>query len=407
MYRSLGSTLALSLLSLATLNATGCVKNQPTKSADETSALRPVDTSSLDTVNLPHTPVKWQSIGNCWAYAALGWVESMLLRNEEHIQPNFSETYVTYRHYELQLNDPSIDELQTGGSFQEAAEITARYGLMREGDFIPDEANMPKSDRQKKATTYLNESLKTGILSRTRAPAAVRAELDAAFGVQMELVKDNIISASSIDVSIGRGAVAPLSEVMMSWREVYWPLAYEDYPDDRRAEPRPQWNGKMTDAQVRVMKRVMRAMNAKYPVVINWFVDFRAMNSSGVFDLKTLQEFQGSGRQGYHSTVLEDYVAQGINPLTNLPFETPEGEASDEAKSMAVQFGTIKSLIVKNSWGGSERIDRPSYQRDGEKGYHKLGIDYLLAFLPRFDENTEEFQGYTTGVNGFILPPGF
>jgi hypothetical protein len=407
MHRSIGPTLALTLLSLATLNAIGCSKNNRIAAADSQQALPPAHSSSLETVNLPHTPVKWQSIGNCWAYAALGWVESMMLRSEELNQPNFSETYVTYRHYELQLNDPSLDELQTGGSFQEAAEITARYGLMKEGDFAPDEANAPKSDRQKKATNYLNESLKTGILSKTRSPMAIRAELDAAFGIKMDLIKDKIISASSINVSVGRGAVAPLDEVMLSWREVYWPISYADYPDARRTEPRPQWTGEITDEQARVMRRVMRAMNANYPVVINWFVDFRAMNPSGVFDLKTLAEFQGPGRQGYHSTVLEDYVAQGVDPMTNLPFETPEGETTDEAKALAARFGTIKSLIVKNSWGGSERVDRPSYQRDGEKGYHKLGVDYLLAFLPRYEENTDEFQGYTTGVNGFILPPGF
>jgi hypothetical protein len=407
MDRSIGSTLVLTLLSLMTLNAVGCSKPPVKAAAAENKPNVPATSSSLETVNLPHTSVKWQSIGNCWAYAAIGWVESMMLRNEALGQPNFSETYITYRHYELQLTDTSLQELQTGGSFQEAAEITARYGLINEGDFAPEEANASKSERQKKATNYLNESLKTGILSQTRNPNAIRAELDTAFGVKLDLVKDKIISASSINVGVGRGAVAPLDEVMLSWREVYWPVAYEDYPDARISKPRPQWNGEMTDAQIRVMRRVMRAMNANYPVVINWFVDFRAMDQKGMFGLKTLAEYQGSGRQGYHSTVLEDYVAEGIDPMTNLPFETPEGETTDEAKSLAARFGMVKSLIVKNSWGGSERIDRPSYQRDGEKGYHKLGIDYLLAFLPRYEENSDEFQGYTTGVNGFLLPPGF
>jgi len=406
MIRSLGSVLALASLPLVILTSPGCDKLAPNAEAQKT-PVTPQSSSSLETVNLPHTSVKWQSIGNCWAYAALGWVESMMLRGPELAAPNFSETYVTYRHYELQLSDPSIDELQTGGSFQEAAEITARYGLMNEGDFAPDEASLSKSERQKRATNYLNESLKTGLLSQSRDPRTVRAELDKAFGVQLDLLSDKIISASSIKVPVGRGATGPLDEVMLSWREIPWPYSWEDYPQDGRTDPKPQWSGQLTDAQVRIMRRVMRAMNAKYPVVINWFVDFRAMNQSGVFDLQTLRQSQATARQGYHSTVLEDYIAQGINPATNLPFETPEGEASDAVKLLAVQFGSIKSLIVKNSWGGSERLDRPSYFRDGEKGYHKLSVDYMLAYLPRFDETTGEFDGYTTGVNSFIVPPGF
>ena len=28
--------------------------------------VQPIALSSTKTVNLPHTPVKWQSIGNCW-----------------------------------------------------------------------------------------------------------------------------------------------------------------------------------------------------------------------------------------------------------------------------------------------------------------------------------------------------
>ncbi|NBW82114.1 hypothetical protein EBR21_10225 [bacterium] len=406
MVRSLGSICSFASTALLLVAAVGCEKAVDSKAVLPQN-VSPTASSSLETVNIPHTSVKWQSIGNCWAYAAIGWVESMIIREPSLTSPNFSETYITYRHYELQLTDPSMRELQTGGSFLEAAEIITRYGLINEGDFIPGEANLSKSERQKTATNYLNESLKTGALSTSRSLAVVRAELDAAFGVNLEKVKEKIVPASSLKVGVGRGETAPLGEVMNSWREVQWPISYNDYPYDRDGEPTPRWNGKITESQVKVMRRVMRAMNAKYPVVVNWFVDFRAMNQNGIFDLDTLKQYKGTGRQGYHSTVLEDYVAEGIDPETQLPFVTPEGEASDKMKALAVQSGTIKALIVKNSWGGSDRLDRPSYSRDGEKGYHKLGIEYLLAFLPRFDEDSQEFEGYTTGVNSFIVPPGF
>ncbi|MEN9826822.1 MAG: hypothetical protein RI953_2567 [Pseudomonadota bacterium] len=406
MVRSLGSICSFASAALLLVAAIGCEKAADSK-AGLPQTVTPTSSSSLETVNIPHTSVKWQSIGNCWAYAALGWAESMIIRAPNLASPNFSETYVTYRHYELQLRDPYMQELQTGGSFQEAAEIINRYGLVNEGDFIPGEANLSKSDRQKTATNYLNESLKTGPLSTSRSLDVIRSELDAAFGVNLEKIEDKIISASSLKVGVGRGETAPLDEVMNSWREISWPISYNEYPYDGGEEPKPRWSGKLTEPQVRVMRRVMRAMNAKYPVVVNWFVDFRAMNQDGVFDLETLQQNKGTIRQGYHSTVLEDYIAEGIDPETRLPFVTPEGEASDKIKSLAVQNGTIKSLIVKNSWGGSERLDRPSYARDGERGYHKLGVDYLLAFLPRFNDDSLEFEGYTTGVNSFIVPPGF
>ncbi|MFZ9521279.1 MAG: hypothetical protein ACO3A4_12460 [Silvanigrellaceae bacterium] len=406
MVRSLGSICSFASAALLLVASIGCEKSADSKT-DLPQTVSPTASSSLKTVNIPHTPVKWQSIGNCWAYAALGWAESMIIRAPNLSSPNFSETYITYRHYELQLRDASLTELQTGGSFQEAAEIIVRYGLINEGDFIPGEANMTKSERQKTATNYLNESIKSGALSQSRSYDVVRAELDAAFGVNLEKVREKIIAASSVKVGIGRGDTAPLDEVMNSWREIQWPISWSEYPYDNSEEPSPRWNGKVTEAQARVMRRVMRAMNAKYPVVVNWFVDFRAMNQNGVFDLETLKQYKGTGRQGYHSTVLEDYVAEGVDPETQLPFVTPEGEASDKMKALAVQYGTMKALIVKNSWGGSERLDRPSYFRDGEKGYHKLGIEYLLAFLPRFNDDSYEFEGYTTGVNSFIVPPGF
>lgn len=405
MVRLFGTLRALATVPMALFAVVSC--GQPHKQTDAPAQVRPISTASLDTVNLPQTSVKWQSIGNCWAYAALGWAESMILRGPESEEPNFSETYVTYRHYELQLRDRYISELQTGGSFQEAANISIRFGLMKEGDFAPDEAKMPKSLRQKMATDYLNQSLKSGPLSKLRDAKTIRSELDTAFGVDLASLQDKIIPASSLYVPVGRGATAPLDEVMISWREVQWPIDYANYPSDGISEPTSKWNGKVTEEQARLMRRVMRAMNAKYPVVINWFVDFRAMNNEGIFDLATLRQYVGNGRQGYHSTVLEDYIAEGVDPRTNLSFVTPEGEVSDELKSLAVQYGSVKALIVKNSWGGSERLDRPSYFRDGEKGYHKLGVDYLLAFLPQFDEESARFQGYTTGLNSFILPPGF
>jgi len=386
---------------------TGCSAGSQ-QNAERKAAVLPVALSSTKTVNIPHTPVKWQSIGNCWAYAAVGWIESMMLRGETEPLPNFSETYITYRHYEEQLHYLRGSELQTGGSFYEATQIILRYGLMQEADFAPEEATLSKSDRQKRATAILNESLASGPLSKLRTKDVIRAELDRAFGVSIKALESKIIDPSKILVSTGLVGKAPLSSVMPSWQALSWPDSYSEFPADplpgRKAMPK--LNGQLSDLQIRKIRRAMRAMNAGYPVVLNWFVDFNAMSSEGVFNFATLQE-KGAGRQGYHSTVLEDYLAKGFDTTTGIYFETPEGEVSEELKSKAVTFGSLSSFITKNSWGGAERIDRASYLRDGEKGYHKLTSDYLFAFIPQFNEETREFEGYTTGLNSIIVPPGF
>lgn len=371
-------------------------------------SVNPSAESSLRTVNIPHTGVKWQSIGNCWAYAALGWVESMILRGGSETAPNFSESYMTYRHYEVQLVSLDRDELQTGGSFYEATQLILNFGLMSEADFAPEEASLSRSERQKKATALLNESLKSGPLSESRSEQVIRAELDRAFGVNMSALEKKIIDPETLLISAGRTEKGKLSEVMPRWNDIVWPVNYSEYPrpPSLGIKPSAQFSGVLNDMQKRALKRAMRAMNAGYPVVLNWFVDFNAMTSEGEFSLEKLVE-SGAGRQGYHSTVLEDYLAEGIDPTTNQPFSTPEGEVSADLKSKAAMFGTLTSFITKNSWGGSERLDRPSYFRDGERGYHKLKSDYLFAFIPEFDEETKEFTGYTTGLNSIIVPPGF
>ena len=370
--------------------------------------VQPIALSSTKTVNLPHTPVKWQSIGNCWAYAAAGWIESLMLRTDGQQALDVSETYITYRHYEQQLAYTFDDELETGGSFQQATQLILTYGLITEADFVPDEANATKSDRQKQATNILNESIAFGALSRSRSKAVVRAELDRAFGVNLKELEDKIIDPSTLIVATGRGQTERLYEVMANWREISWPIDFRSYPDAPLPgmSAKPIRNPEITDQQISLLRRAMRAMNAGHPIVLNWFVDFNGMSQDGVFGLNDLEE-KGLGRQGYHSTVAEDYVAEGFDPFAGRYFVTPEGEVSDSLKATAAKFGIPTAFIIKNSWGGSERMDRPSYFRDGEKGYHKLMTDYLFAFIPQLNEETQSFQGFTTGLNGIILPPGF
>ena len=389
----LKQTAAFSLLALASFTAFSCGK-------------APISNSSISTVDIPNTNAKWQSIGNCWVYAALGWVEALVLKAIDGANVlDLSETYITYRHYEELLQDRSLTDVETGGTFFESSQLMAKYGLMNEGDFIPAEAEKSKSDVQDKATKYLNLSLKEGKLKTDRSAPTIRAELDAAFGVVLADVQSKIFPATSIVVGkTADGKDLTLDTQLFTWNQTRWP---RDLRASQRPETLPAWNETFTPAQTALLRRVKVALNAGYPVIINWFVDFNALDDKGIFDAETLRKLGKPGHQGYHSTVLEDYVAEGINPATNEVFTTSEGTVSEELKTLAAQNGVIKYFIIKNSWGGAERLNRSSYASNGVKGFHRLNANYIFANLQQTDEATGKFVRSETGVNSFVLPPGF
>lgn len=158
--------------------------------------------------------------------------------------------------------------------------------------------------------------------------------------------------------------------------------------------------------QRKLLKRVKRALNAGMPVVLDWYVDFNALDKNGIFALDTLKN-SGPGRQGGHSTVIEDYVVAGVNPKTGKSFEVGEGEATPEQKELAEKYGQIKYFIVKNSWGGAARTDRASYVVNGEKGFHRLDASYVFGYFKRVNEKSKAFVSAVSGADAFILPPGF
>ena len=362
--------------------------------------------SDIKTVDLPHTQVKWQSIGNCWLYAALGWAESEFLAATGR-ELNLSETYLTYRHFEVQLlSGEALDEVNTGGFWRESVRLMLDYGVMREGDFIPDEAEATFSKVQSKALEAINTSLKTGVLSRDRSPAAIRSELDAAFGVTLSSLAGSIVPLDRI--TLGRdaaGQTRTLRSEILKWTETRWPLNWNTYPSSEAQLPLDV-GGTLSAQQIDLLRRVKRALNDGRPVIMNWWVDFNGLDETGTFDLDNVR-VAGPGRQGFHSTVIEDYVVTGIDPATGKTFTVGEGEASPEAKRLAEAYGNIDYFIVKNSWGGAERPDRPSYSRFGEKGYSRLNANYLLGWMSLKDEETGEFDRPQTGLTGFILPAGY
>jgi len=357
--------------------------------------------STPSSVVIPHTEVKWQSIGNCWAYGALGWAEAVILA-DTGLRTNFSESYMTYRHFEEQLL-AGTDDIQTGGSFYRSRSLIARYGLMYEGDFLPDEATDAKSDAQEKALAYLKTSLKSGALSKDKSPETVRVELDKAFGIDFSKVESKVVRANAIKVD-----TSTLWDKMAEMTSV-------PYPNRRMEEiDLPYFTDAYPNSELSIHKRVMKALIDKKPIVVNWFVDFNALSDQGVFSTEGLEP----GRQGYHSVVVSDFTA-AYRDESGKTWTLPEGPLAPEYLEKALERGHITSLIVKNSWGGSDRPDRPSYVNyKGESGYAKILDTYAFGWLKEMKEAAEdaenatesltpEFKGSVRGVQSFILPAGY
>lgn len=385
------SWIPVAAISIGVLLANGCVP----KAMD-------TQNSAVKTTDIAHSSVKWQSIGNCWLYAVAGWTESVSMVNGKAV--DFSESYLTYLYFEEQLlRNPNIKELVTGGSWYEGSRLILKYGLMLEGDFIPSEANQACSLTQGKALATINKALASGEVRANPSPAKIRALLDSAFGVKMSSLKSKIINPASIRlVSVNGSRPAPnLQEELNRWDGEQW------YNDQVYSVPQgvPAGPLALNAEHKALLKRVMRAMNDHKPVLITWFVDFNAA-SNGIFSLETLVKAGKPGRQGGHITVLEDYVAHGVDPQTGKRFQTTEGENSPELKRLAAEYGSIDYFVVKNSWGGADRPDRPSYMHDNELGFTRLNANYIFGSIPVAPTETSRPRN-TSVLNEFIMPANY
>jgi hypothetical protein len=357
--------------------------------------------SQVKTTDIAHSTVKWQSIGNCWIYAIAGWTESLMLYNGKEV--DISESYITYNHFlEEILQNPSMKEMETGGNWWIASNLMAKYGVMFEGDFIPDESNKTCSLVQKNAVAKVNEMLKSGAFAKDPTRAGIRKLLDQAFGVDSAALKDKVIPASKIQLADGPGLIPnrTLEKELNSWQMESW---HDSGNFVRSNTTLGVGTYKLSPTKKALLTRVKKALNDQKPVLISWFVDFNAMDNNGIFSLSTLVAKGALGRQGGHMTVIEDYVAHGVDPVSGEAFQTKEGKETPALKKLAAEVGEIDYLVVKNSWGGAGRYDRPSYTHDGMKGFTRLNADYLFGFI----NETESGNIPRAVITSFVLPAGY
>lgn len=331
---------------------------------------------SDDVVNVMQSRVKNQSIGNCWLYASVGWVESLHLRATGE-ELNLSETYLTHWDWYEKLTKPSnatIESITTGGFFSTATRLMNTYGLLDEGAFIPGEATVDLSSAQSKAEAYVNESLKTGVLRKDRSPATVRKELAKAFGLTADVV-------AQLDATFGPAAPRSLgtvpagfplrktSDLVVTQKRAGQPATTVKLKDEilRWSEvSRPTDRSKLRG----YLRRVQKALHDGQPVLAVWNVDWESRDrAAGTFPKMA----SAAKIDGVHMTVLEDYQAAYVPNYGTLPAGVTITDPNLLTAALADQV-EIPFFRIKNSWGNTaDPSGSGSY-----KGYADLYSAYLF-----------------------------
>lgn len=348
------------------------------------------NSSDVLVTDVSHTIVKRQSIGNCWLYAQATWLESLLL-DQTGEEVDVSESYWTWWHWYDQIVGSNIDELQTGGFWRTSASIALKRGWVTEGEFIKDEQDVEMSLRQSQALAYINEALKPGgkLARRNQRTARnVRKQLDLAFGTKMADAQQLARSAKETIVGPDTTLAEALNGVNgNSWNYVRFPSVYGQ---NTQVSPHAK------AARKELLKRVMRALNDKKPVVMSLMIDFNALDIGDQTFKKSLVDSVGIGSQGGHMVVLEDYTVDNVPGYGYIG----EGDVSDEMKTAALE-GDIVLLKAKNSWGKN----RPD--RGLTDGYTRFDADYLFSQLEwKYGDDDTNTSFYTT-LTDFVLPPGY
>ena len=353
------------------------------------------DQSEISTADVPQTPVENQQIENCWAYAIAGWAESLHLKATGETV-NISEAYWTYweMYEELLTNHKVIKNIDTGSYWDGAKDFIVEHGLMYELDFSTE--NQQKL--QEEAETAVNKELKRGGLlnkPENRTPENITTVLDNAFHVRMKdkaskvvALKDFVVGANS-NSKQPRTLLEAFTDPSRMWKLYEYPYV------EGKNKPTPE----IIAERNKLLKRVMKAMNAGYPVMMGMMLDFKALNeSNNTFEYaRLIANRPKANNQGGHLTVLSDYTVKHAPDGHGGFMDVGEGPASEEVRNLAVD-GTVTEFVIKNSWG-------PTTAEGIKSGYYRFEMDYLNASWPWFSEKHK--KDIYTALGDFTLPPDF
>lgn len=382
----------------------------------------PSGTSNDEIVNVPQSSVKSQTISNCWLYATLGWAESLHVATGEPAL-DVSESYLSYWNWFDKLvwdGAPGKTSIDETGYFHQGMDLMMRFGVIMESDF--------PAARQSAAKSAIDAAMREGGALATKEArmdkVLVRRELDKAWQLPDDVVQQmNAVFGAGYDASLDQPTtVIPQGSIIRhantisaklvngsgetragtladaiglrdwdnGWGKRKGPFAYNelDYPIDpsqRRA------------FQIRFQK----ALHAKQPVVISWFIDFAAQEGSA-FKKPPAR----TGRQGGHVTVLEDYQIDDVPGFGKLAAGVDESRPEALNAALSPQ-AKIEFLRTKNSWG---QINGPSPEFSG---YLDLYMPYLDGPVTKCDDPAAGTTGERTCVDNHVplwrvaLPPGF
>lgn len=337
--------------------------------------------SDIKISDIPQTPVKDQSIGNCWAYAVTSWIESMHLM-ETGNKIDLSETYISYwASYINLLQDTEAETLQTGGGWELARRIILEYGWMLEKDFNP------ADDIQQNAEKYINKQLKSGghlYGKASRTPDNIIKELDAAFQVDGLAAKKK--AAEAKDLVIGKRGTFKLT-LKRALQTVFFKWSSVSFPQEKGAQT---VSNQTIQRRAEMIKRIQKAINDHMPIVISFEVAFGLKGDDNHFTMKNYKDNdpKSLGSTGRHMAVITDYVVDDVPGVGTIG----EGEVANDLKVKALD-GKVRYFKIKNSWGD----EGPS------KGFYYLHLDYLSTNVPWPHANNQKYSA----LRDIILPPGY
>jgi hypothetical protein len=375
----------LAALGLATASFAGCASDD----AGKESAISGDEQNITD---IASTPVKNQAIGNCWVYATTAWTESLHLRGTGEVA-NLSESWITYWDWYEKLTNYKTakdEKLATGGFFRTAMTIMGKYGVANEGAFIENEATSDRSSAQSRAESAINASMASGALKKSRSPEVVRQELNKAWGLSENVVKQmnatfgeaapraltkpaagfGIASADSFQIAHkepGKDPVlAPLRGELSAWEEI----TPTNTPNQRV-----------------LLRRVQKALHDGQPAVVIWNVSWAARTGP------TFEKMSASNKvDGVHMTLLEDYQAALVPNVGTLPAGVLVTDTQTLDLALADQV-EVSFFRVKNSWGASGDPSGTGLY----KGYVDLYREYLFPADPAAPD----------GLVSFVVPKAY
>lgn len=432
--------LSVSLLAASfLLIAPGCASDSEAPAADDVTGIK--NSSIKDQKNT----------GNCWLYATLAWVESMNLAATGTGTPtDFSPAYLNYWQWYDQITQEDLSARAAeslsdgttvaagfvtnyGGSWGLAVEYIHRYGLMKLGAFVDNDAATSAAAR-----LALRKALATdgslGTAAARKDKAKVRAALDAAFRLTPEVSAAltaafgpkgedtfakspqktsydsagiQILRSKDIPVALVRSVNGNAETKQGTLADAIGTNKPGLYPDFGFRVGNDAWSAVIVTSMYApkdiavLSKRLRRALNASAALPLAFRVDKGNKDErSGAFKGPMLPKDAANptarpGIGAEHEVLITDYE------VTNVPgFGTLRaGETATPAQmSAALDDAALVSFFrVKNSWGEEAQADVGQL---GTRGYYDLYSDYLFT---KVKADGDEVYGF---VN-VALPPGF